>query len=157
LTGLDIAIVLTVSLATGIGFWRGILRPIIGITGFLAGLVLAAAWYKSLSDAIWPDAGTWAPVVSYAIILVVVLILSGIVGGLISRVVHETPFGIVDRLLGLLVALLLALAAWIILLALVAALSPQGADSISQSPLAALLVGLFPEVSGTLADLGIPL
>ncbi|HHE41544.1 MAG TPA: hypothetical protein ENL12_02730, partial [Dehalococcoidia bacterium] len=86
-----------------------------------------------------------------------VLILSGIVGGLISRVVHETPFGIVDRLLGLLVALLLVLAAWIILLALVAALSPQGADSISQSPLAALLVGLFPEVSGTLADLGIPL
>lgn len=156
LTGLDIAIVLTALLAAGIGFWRGILRPIIGIAGFLAGLVLATAWYGPLSNALWPDAGTWASVVSYAIILLVVLILIGVIGGLVSRAVHETPFGIVDRILGLVAALLLILAAWVILLALVAALAPQGAETIAQSPIAALLLGFLPDVGETLSSAGMP-
>lgn len=152
MTGLDIAIALTVFLAAIIGFWRGILRPTIGIAGFLAGLVFAAAWYRPLASALWPDAGAWASAASYIIILLVVLVLTAVVGGAVSRAVHETPFGMVDRIVGLVVALLLALAAWVILLALTVTVIPGTADSIAGSPLASLLLGLVPAASDALSE-----
>ena len=156
MTGLDIAITITVLLAAVIGFWRGILRPVIGIAGFLAGLVLAAAWYSPLADALWPGAGAWASVASYVIILLVVLVLTAIVGGIVSRTVHATPFGIVDRLIGLVVAILLSLAAWVLLLGIVTAMVPNAAQAVSESPLATLLLGLLPGVSSAQIGLALP-
>jgi len=155
-TGLDIAITITVLLAAVIGFWRGILRPFIGIAGFLAGLVLAAAWYRPLASALWPDASSWASVASYVIILLVVLVLTAIVGGIVSRTVHATPFGIVDRLIGLVVAILLSLAAWVLLLGIVTAMVPNAAQAVSESPLATLLLGLLPGVSSAQIGLALP-
>ncbi len=152
MTGLDIAIVITVLLAATIGFWRGILRPIIGIAGFFTGLVLAAAWYRPLADALWPNEGIWASVVSYLIILLVVLVLTSVVAGVVSRTVHATPFGIVDRVIGLVVAFLLAVAAWIVLLALILALAPGYSTAISQSLLAPLLLRMLADTGPSLSD-----
>ncbi len=152
MTGLDIAIVITVLLAATIGFWRGILRSIIGIAGFFAGLVLAAAWYRPLADALWPNEGTWASVVSYLIILLAILVLTGIIAGVVSRTVHATPFGIVDRVIGFAVAFLLAVAAWIVLLALVLALAPGSSTTISQSFLAHLLLSMLADTSPALSN-----
>ncbi|MFW6056324.1 MAG: CvpA family protein [Chloroflexota bacterium] len=152
MTGLDIAIIVTVLLAATIGFWRGILRPIIGIAGFFAGLILAAAWYRPLAETLWPGEGAWASAVSYLIILLVVLGLTGVVAGAVSRTVHATPFGVVDRVIGLIVAFLLSLGAWIVALALVLALAPGSSAAISQSFLAHLLLSMLADTSPSLSD-----
>lgn len=149
---MDIAIIVTVLLAATIGFWKGILRPIIGVAGFFAGLILAAAWYRSLADTLWPGEGAWASTVSYLIILLVVLVLTGVVAGVVSRTVHATPFGVVDRVIGLMVAFLLAMAAWTVLLVILLALAPGSSTAISQSFLAHLLLSMLADTSPALSN-----
>lgn len=150
MSGLDIAIIATCILSAVIGYWRGLVRPVIGLGGFLAGLVLAATYSAPLAEALWPGRGAWSTVASYALIMLATLVVTGIIASLVSRAVHMSPFGTVDRLLGLTLATLLVIAGWAALLWLGAALVPGVAEVISDSTLAPLLFQFLPDAGATL-------
>ena len=139
MTWLDLAIVISICLSAAYGFWKGIVRAIVGVAGLLGGIAVAGAFYQSLALKLWPDGGAWTRAAAYAIILIAILITAAIVASVLARLVHMTPLGIVDRSVGLAAGLALALLGWALVLTLV--LSLPGADTaLSDSAVAHTLI-----------------
>jgi membrane protein required for colicin V production len=155
MVGLDIAVVATVCLSSAYGWWKGIVRAIIGIVGVLAGIMLAGAFYRDLALRLWPDGGALTQVAAYAIILIGILISAAIVAGLLSRIIHMTPLGIVDRALGLTAGLLIAVLAWALLLTIALAVIPGADAALADSAVGYRLVRLLASIRGSPATEGV--
>lgn len=148
MTWIDIAVVVTICACAAFGYWRGILRTAIGIAGLLGGILLASALHQRLAQLIWPRGGTWSFIASYAIILLAALAITAIVAALVARTVYQTPLGIVDRLLGLVVGVLIALGVWVLIITIVLLILPGGEEIIADSPIAALIVRWLADIQG---------
>ena len=85
-----------------LGMWRGLVREVISLAGWIAGFWLAQAWA--------PEAGGWLPLqgasevlrylAGFISVFLAVLIVSVLLGWLISKLVSAVGLGVVDRLLG---------------------------------------------------------
>jgi len=148
MTWLDIAVVATVCLSAAYGLWKGIIRAIVGIAGLIGGILLAGAFYQELALKLWPMGAWWSNAAAYAIILFGTLIAAGIVAGLLSRIVHMTPLGIVDRVLGLTAGLLAALLGWALVLTIIVAVIPGADTALADSALAYGLIHWLAAVRG---------
>ena len=137
---LDVAVTVTICLLAAFGFWKGIVRAVIGIAGLLGGLVLAGALHRHVAATLWPSGGTWPLIAVYAVILIATLIIAALLAALLSRLIHMTALGVVDRIVGLAVGAIVAALGWALLLTLLASLSPSFADLVSQSSVARLLL-----------------
>ena len=157
MTWLDIAVVATVCLSAAYGLWKGIIRAVVGIAGLIGGLLLAGAFYRELALKLWPVGGSWTNAAAYAIILFGTLIAAGIVAGLLSKLVHMTPRGIVDRVLGLAAGLLVALLGWALVLTVIAAVIPGADTALADSALAYGLIHWLTAVRGLPASQGGPI
>lgn len=154
MTWLDIAMVATMCLGAAYGFWKGIVRAVIGIAGLLGGILLANAFYRELALKLWPGGGFWTNAASYAIILLGVLVTATLVASLLSRLVHMTPLGIVDRALGLTAGLLIVVLGWALLLTVAITIIPGADEALADSAIAYALVDLFAAVRGLPAPEG---
>lgn len=152
MTWIDIAVLATICILAGFGFWKGIVRAVIGIAGFLGGLLLAGALYRPLAEMIWPSGGTGSLIAAYAIIFFATLVVAAIVAALLSRVIHMTVLGVVDRVIGLVAGGFVAAMGWALLLALLVSLSPSMAELVAESPLAQALVDWSPAARHLLPD-----
>jgi len=148
MTWLDIAVVATICLCAAYGFWKGIVRAIVGIAGLLGGLVIAGAYYRELALKLWPDGGAWTSAAAYAIILLGVLVAAALVATILSRLIHMTPLGIVDRALGLAAGLLVGILGWGLVLTIAAAIIPGADEALADSALACTLMDLLANVRG---------
>ena len=102
---LDIVIVI-ISVIFGIlGMWKGAIRAAFGIVGLIGGIALAGHYYKSLAALLSPVGAAWSGIAAYAIILIVTLIAASIIGWIVARLIHVTPLGWVDRIVGLILGL----------------------------------------------------
>ena len=82
-------------------FLRGFLREIFSLVGLIAGLLLASWEYPVVGDrlaALMPWAV--ADVVAFLLIALVVMVLAGLIGKVLSKTVRTIGLGFVDRLLG---------------------------------------------------------
>ncbi len=140
MTWIDVAVIATTCLSAAFGFWRGLLRPLIGVAGLLGGLLLAAALYRQLAYALWQSHGAWPLVAAYAIILLGVLVATVLLSILVGRLVHMTPLGIIDRLLGLTVVTLVALIAWALVLTILMIVLPGSDGLLADSFVAQFLI-----------------
>ena len=140
MTWLDVAVTVTICLLAAFGFWKGIVRAVIGIAGLLGGLVIAGSLHRQVAALLWPSGGTWSLIAAYAVILIATLIVATLLAALLSRLIHMTALGMVDRLIGLAVGAIVATLGWALLLTLLVSLSPGFADLVSQSPIARLLL-----------------
>lgn len=156
MTWIDIAIVVTICAFAAFGYWRGILRAAIGIVGLLGGIVMAGALHQRLAQLIWPTGGSWSQVAAYAIILLAALAITTVVGTLLTRVVRQTPFGVVDRLIGLAVGVLIAFGVWVVILTIVLLILPAGNEIIADSPIATLIVRWVADIRGLSPPTGEP-
>jgi membrane protein required for colicin V production len=147
LTGLDVAIAISLCICAVFGFWKGIVRAVVGIAGLLGGILLAGAYYNRVSAALWPDGGAWCPIAAYALILVAVLIAAALIATLLSRIIHLTALGLVDRIAGLVVGVFVAAMAWAALLNALLSLAPGMQDPVANSTLAPALLDLLTAVS----------
>ena len=145
---LDFAVVITVCLSAAYGFWKGIVRAIVGVAGLLGGIAIAGAFYQPLAQKLWPDGGALTHATAYAIILIAVLMAAAILASLLARLVHMTPLGIVDRSLGLAVGLLVALLGWALLLSVVLSAMPGTDTALSDSAVAHALIRWLATVRG---------
>jgi membrane protein required for colicin V production len=155
---LDYAVIGVFVLSVAVGIWRGLIREVVSILGwviaFLAANLLGGPLGPSMPQAIpTPELRVAA---AYAAIFVVSLILTSLVGLLLSKVVGAVGLGGIDRLLGSLFGaargLLVLLAAALIAGLTSAPTQPFWRDSLSGPLLAQAAGALKPLLPQTLAE-----
>ena len=154
MTWLDVAVTITICLLAAFGFWKGIVRAVIGIAGLLGGILLAGSLHRQVAAVLWPSGGTWSLIAAYAVILIATLIAAALLAALLSRLIHMTALGMADRIVGLAAGAIVAALGWALLLALLVPLSPGLADLVSQSPIARLLIDWGPAANYLPPDTG---
>ena len=80
--------------------------------------------------------------------LVGILIVGAIVAAIVSRAVHMTALGLVDRAIGLAAGVLVAIVAWGAVLALLMQIIPGMDGLMGESPVATLVVNWFVQLTG---------
>ena len=150
MTWLDIVILIIIAGPTLMGLKIGIIKTVLTVAGVVVGVILAGNYYEQLAGALtFISNSGLARVVAFAIILIGVMLVAGIIASLIKKVVSAVLLGWVNSLggavLGFAVGAIFCgavLTMWVKFLGI--------GDSISGSALARLLLDGFPVVLGLL-------
>jgi membrane protein required for colicin V production len=143
---LDILIIVAALLLGFVGLRQGIIRTVFGIAGLIGGIVLAGRYYGALAGVLSPGGAIWASVAAYAIILIATLVVAGLVGHFIAKLVSLAALGWLDRLIGFLLGVFVGLLSSAAALAIVAKIYPGSEATISQSVVAKFLIAQLPLV-----------
>jgi membrane protein required for colicin V production len=141
---LDIVIIVVAVLLGIVGLRQGIIRTVFGIAGLIGGIVLAGRYYGGLAALLSPAGATWANIAAYAIILFATLIVSGVVGSLVAKLVHLVMLGWLDRLVGFILGVVIGGMLCAAVLAIVLKYYPGTEPVIAQSGVAEFLMEQFP-------------
>ena len=98
----DLIVFAVVALSTIFAFARGVVRELVAIASWIAGLV-AALHYSDPAAALFSGFDISAAarhVLAFVLILFAVLVAGALVAGLVKSVVHGVGLGFVDRILG---------------------------------------------------------
>ena len=101
-----IIIVMLVGLIGGI--IKGVIQQIFSLGGLILGIVLGTLLYEPFAGLllnIFRMSDQTARIVAFVIILLVVPMVCGVLGKLLSKLVHAASLGFIDRLLGALFGL----------------------------------------------------
>lgn len=97
---LDIILLLLLLLAAVSGWRKGIIVQACGIAGLVLGILFAMRFSRRIGE--WLNVGgDFSPVLGFALILIVSIVVLALVGYLFRKVFHLTGFGIIDRIGGL--------------------------------------------------------
>jgi membrane protein required for colicin V production len=155
---LDYAVLGVFAVSLALGAWRGLVREVVSILGwviaFLAANLLAGPLGPAMPQAIpSPELRVAA---AYVIVIAVSLILTSLAGLLLSKVVQAVGLGGVDRVLGAgfgaLRGLLIVLAAAVVAGLTSAPRQPWWRDSVSGPLLAQAAAMVKPLLPQTLAE-----
>jgi len=141
---LDIVIIVVAVLLGLAGLRQGIIKTVFDIAGLIGGIVLAGRYYDGLAALLSPSGATWANIAAYAIILIATLIVAGVVGSLVAKLVHLVLLGWLDRLVGCVLGVFIGGLLCAAVLAIVVKYYPGTEAVISQSGVAKFLMGGFP-------------
>lgn len=121
---LDYAIIGVVVVSMGVGAWRGAIREVINIGGWVAAFIVAHAFCGTLAPyfADWMAEPVYRTVVAWIIIFVVVLIFAALLASLLSELVRKLGLSGLDRLLGAMVGALRGVLV-VVVLALIAGMT----------------------------------
>ena len=142
---LDIVIIVAIAIPTFIGLRMGIIKAALSLAGLIVGVILAGHYYVPLSQQLSfiPQAGV-AKVVAFAIILIGIMVVAGVLARLLKWAASVVMLGWVNQLGGAIFGFVLGaifcgaiLAIWVKFL---------GAGAIAESGLAAVLLDRFPMV-----------
>ncbi|HEY9125948.1 MAG TPA: CvpA family protein [Acidobacteriaceae bacterium] len=99
----DIAIVLMLVLSAVLGFRTGLIRSVASLLGLIVGIAIASWNYARLAEQFTPGwhSRATADALWFCVIAIVVMIVAGLVGLLLQKVVHGVGLGWLDRILGL--------------------------------------------------------
>ena len=148
---LDIAIIVAIAIAILIGLRIGIIKAVLSLAGLIVGVILAGHYYAPLSGQLSfiPQASV-AKIVAFAIILIGVMVIAGVLASLLKWAASAIMLGWVNRLGGAVFGLFLGaifcgalLAIWVKFFDIAA---------ISESNLAAILLDRLPVVLALLPD-----
>jgi membrane protein required for colicin V production len=141
---LDIVIIVVAVLLGLAGLRQGIIRTVFGIAGLIGGIVLAGRYYDELAAFIFPTGALWANIAAYAIILLATLLIAGVVGHFVAKLVHFAALGWLDRLVGCVLGVVIGGLLCAAVLAIVGKYYPGAEAVISQSVIARFLMEQFP-------------
>ena len=141
---LDIVIIVVAVLLGIMGLRQGIIKTVFGIAGLIVGIVLAGRYYDELAAVLSSSGATWANIAAYAIILIATLIVAGVIGSIIAKLVHLVLLGWLDRLVGCVLGVFIGGLLCAAVLAIVVKYYPGTEAVISQSGLAKFLMEGFP-------------
>lgn len=142
---LDIVIIVYLVLSVVGGLAQGLIRMVLALAGLLVGIFLAGRYYASLGSVLPIGDPGVANVVAFAIILVAVMVLAGLLAFLLRRLIGLVMLGWVDHLLGAVVGLLVG---GLFCAAALAACAHFGIGeaAIAASGIARFFLDLFPAV-----------
>ena len=144
---LDIVIIVVAVLSGIWGLRQGIIKTAFGIAGLIGGIVLAGRYYGGLAALLSPSGATWANIAAYAIILLVTLVVAGVIGLLVAKLLHVVMIGWLDwldKLGGFILGVVMGSLLCVAVLAIVGKYYPGTETVISQSLVAKSLMGGFP-------------
>jgi len=141
---LDIVIIVVAVLLGIAGLRQGIIRTVFGIAGLIGGIVLAGRYYGGLAALLFPSGAIWGNIAAYAIILLATLLVAGVIGWLIAKLVNFAALGWLDRLVGFILGIVIGGLLCAAVLAIVGKYYPGAEAVISQSVIARFLMEQFP-------------
>jgi len=141
---LDIVIIVVAVLLGISGLRQGIIKTAFGIAGLIGGIVLAGRYYGGLSAILSPSGATWANIAAYAIILVATLVVAGVVGHFVSKLVHFAALGWLDRLVGFIFGLFIGGLFCAAIIAILLKYHLVAEEVIAASMVASFLMAKFP-------------
>jgi len=141
---LDIVIIVVVVLLGIAGLRQGMIRTVFGIAGLIGGIFLAGRYYDELAALLFPSGAIWANIAAYAIIAVATLVVAGVIGWLLAKLINFAALGWLDRLVGSILGVVIGGLLCAAILAIVVKYYPGMEATINQSVIARFLVGGFP-------------
>ena len=146
MNGLDIVIIVVMAIAALLGLRIGIIKAVLSLAGLIVGVILAGSYYASFSGQLtFISQANVAKVVAFAIILIGVMVIAGVLAWFLKRVASIMMLGWVNRAGGAVFGLVLGAIFCGALLAIWGKfLGVEGA--IAESGLAAILLDRFPMV-----------
>jgi membrane protein required for colicin V production len=141
-TDVVIIVVLLIGFFSGIG--RGFVRGIFGLVALVVGLMIASGNYQRLADAAlrFMPGENGPEILGFVVIFLVVVLLVGLIGRIISRALRHVSLGWLDRLAGAVLGLVVAsvILSVILLLAAMAGLEDQ--KLLAESRMAPKVIGV---------------
>ena len=141
---LDIVIIVVVVALGIVGLRQGLIRTVFGIAGLIGGIFLAGRYYDELASLLFPSSASWANIAAYAIIAVATMVVAGVIGWLLAKVVNFVALGWLDKLVGGILGVVIGALLCAAILAIVVKYYPGMDATINQSIIARFLVGGFP-------------
>jgi membrane protein required for colicin V production len=141
---LDIVIIVVVALLGFAGLRQGMIRTVFGIAGLIGGIVLAGRYYDELAARLFPSGAIWGNIAAYAIIVVATLLVAGVIGWLLAKLVNFAALGWLDRVMGLILGVVIGGLLCAAILAIIIKFYPGMEATINHSVIARFLVGAFP-------------
>src|SRR5471032_967259 len=120
-TAFDYAVMAVIGLSALRGTWRGFLSEIFGLIGWIAAFFIACRFVGYVVPHIpstWPGGALTQWLVAFALVVIGVVLVVGVLNALLSRIVQATGLSGVDRSLGLMFGLVRGVILVLILVAL---------------------------------------
>jgi len=158
MTWLDYAVIGVMGISTGWGVWRGLVREIMSLAGWVIAFLAANLFAAPVAELL-PRAVThpeYRLLLAFAAVFALTLVVTSVAALLLGKIITAVGLGATDRLLGALFGLARALLI-LVALALVAGLTRMSArpvwkDSISGASLAGAALALKPWLPPALAE-----
>ena len=141
---LDILIIVGLVLLGVVGLRQGMIRTVFGIAGLIGGIVLAGRYYDELAARLFPSDAIWGNIAAYAIILIATLLVAGVIGWLLAKLVNFAALGWLDKFMGFILCVVIAGLICAAILAIVVKYYPDMEATINGSVIASFLVRGFP-------------
>jgi len=102
MTWLDYALIAVVGLSALIGIWRGLVREVFALAGWVAAIVVALAFAGEVARLIPPGFATppVRTVIAFTVLFIVILVVVSIAGLLFTKAVRAVGLGLANRTLG---------------------------------------------------------
>jgi membrane protein required for colicin V production len=150
---LDIAILVLLVIGLVVGFFKGLIRQILGFAGVVAGGFAAYYVYgwghRSLTHLLGINLPAWlAGLIPAVFVFLVIILVFGILGRVLKNAVKQSNLGTVDRIAGAVIGVIKS-AALILLLLMVLIVAPIRANFVERSHTGPIF-GAFWNIADTL-------
>jgi len=142
---LDIFIVCTMVFLLVQGILRGFLREVASLAGVILGILLGSHFQSQMTESLRahvPDS-SYLPLVSFALIFGLVLILCNVIGFALSHVFRKVFLGWLDRALGVWLALTKGVIVIYLIIVLLTFFLPAKAPLVARSRLAPWIIASY--------------
>jgi len=142
---LDIVLVVVLAVGAFLGLRMGIIKAVLSLVGVIVGVVLAGRYYVALADVLpfFSETSDAAKIVSFAIILIVVMVIAAVAARFLKWAASVMMLGWVNHLGGAVLGLILGAIFCGALLAIWVKWLGAG-DVITESMIAPVLLDKFP-------------
>jgi len=149
---IDIVILVIVAVSTFTGLKRGIIKAALSLAGLIIGVILAGRYYSNLAGLLtFIEQDTIAQGVAFAIILIGVMVIAGVLAAVLKWITSITMLGWANHLGGGIVGFLLgAIFCGSLLTLWVNFMTPP--EVVRESSMANILLDRFPAVLALLPD-----
>jgi membrane protein required for colicin V production len=144
---LDILIIIVLILLGVAGLRQGMIRTVFGIAGLIGGIFLAGRYYDELAARLFPSGAIWGNIAAYAIILIATLVVAGVIGWLLAKLINFAALGWLDKFMGFILGVVIGALLFAAILAIVlhfADYYPGMEATINESAIGSFLVTAFP-------------
>jgi membrane protein required for colicin V production len=102
MTPLDYVVLAIVGISVLIALWRGLVREVVALVGWIAALLIAIFASGMVADILPASWGGPAAryLIAFVLLFVLTLMLAALIGWLLSRLLRAVGLGFLDRLLG---------------------------------------------------------